>query len=522
MSRARLSVVGSLLAFSAALAAGHLRTGGGVAEADVRRTGVASPAPRADGGGGLEFRLSEGTEPGEAPALVARPPAERLPDPDARRVLDRLPPLASEPREEPFAIRDGSLPPPRAGRSVRAAFPPPDEAVRPDVAATGPLEVLRRMPEGDVPLAPHLSITFSQPMVALDSHASLSREAVPARLSPQPPGEWRWVGTRTLVFAPESRFPMATDYRVEVPAGTRAATGGDAGQRDGLDVLDSPAAARGPPPGAGPRAPRHADARGLRPARRPGGDARLAARPRGRHRRARPPRLRGRGGGGRGGRAAREGRRSPAASSPSGPSASCPPTRPSPSRSAPAPLRPRARGARRPRRSGASAPTAPSGCGATSAGGAAGARPSTRGAWSSRTRSTRRRCARSWCTSSPTCPASRSRPGATRWPCAAFPAAARRTASASRAGSRTPSASRWSRDPHWRSPSARRRPRSSPPGASSWSWTPRAGRVSRCTRSTTSRCASRSTRWAPSTGRPGRRTGRRAGATRRRPSRAGA
>ena len=226
MSRARLSVVGSLLAVSAALAAGHLRTGGGVAEADVRRTGVASPASRADGGGGLEFRLSEGTEPGEAPALVARPPAERLPDADARRVLDRLPPLAAEPREEPFAIRDGSLPPPRTGRSVRAAFPPPDEAARPDAAATGPLEVLRRMPEGDVPLAPHLSITFSQPMVALDSHASLSREAVPARLSPQPPGEWRWVGTRTLVFEPEGRFPMATDYRVEVPAGTRAATGG--------------------------------------------------------------------------------------------------------------------------------------------------------------------------------------------------------------------------------------------------------------------------------------------------------
>ena len=251
MSRARLSVVGSLLAFSAALAAGHLRTGGGVAEADVRRTGVASPAPRADGGGGLEFRLSEGTEPGESPALVARPPAERLPDADARRVLDRLPPLASEPREEPFAIRDGSLPPPRTGRSVRAAFPPPDEAVRPDVAATGPLEVLRRMPEGDVPLAPHLSITFSQPMVALDSHASLSREAVPARLSPQPAGEWRWVGTRTLVFEPEGRFPMATDYRVEVPAGTRAATGGTLASATGWTFSTPPPrlVARHPEPG---------------------------------------------------------------------------------------------------------------------------------------------------------------------------------------------------------------------------------------------------------------------------------
>jgi alpha-2-macroglobulin len=63
-------------------------------------------------------------------------------------------------------------------------------------------------------------------MVALDSHEGLAREAVPARLSPLPPGEWRWVGTRTLVFEPEGRFPMATDFRVEVPAATRSAAGG--------------------------------------------------------------------------------------------------------------------------------------------------------------------------------------------------------------------------------------------------------------------------------------------------------
>ncbi len=123
-------------------------------------------------------------------------------------------------------MREASLPPPRTGRTARASFPPGETAARPEAATAGPLEVLRRMPEGDVPLAPHLSITFSQPMVALDSHAGLAREASPVRLSPQPPGEWRWVGTRTLVFEPEGRFPMATDYRVEVPAGTRAATGG--------------------------------------------------------------------------------------------------------------------------------------------------------------------------------------------------------------------------------------------------------------------------------------------------------
>ena len=216
MLRARRTVLGLLLVFTTAF---------GVADARRDASGAAEDAVTGEAPG-LVFRLSEGTEGGEAPALVARPPAERLPDADARRVLDRLPPFAAEPREEPFAVREASAPPPRAGRTVRAAFPPEGTALQPEAAPAGPLEVLRRMPEGDVPLAPHLSITFSQPMVALDSHEGLAREAVPARLSPLPPGEWRWVGTRTLLFEPEGRFPMATDFRVEVPAATRGATGG--------------------------------------------------------------------------------------------------------------------------------------------------------------------------------------------------------------------------------------------------------------------------------------------------------
>ncbi|HUL76201.1 MAG TPA: alpha-2-macroglobulin family protein [Vicinamibacteria bacterium] len=140
-------------------------------------------------------------------------------------MLDRLPPLAAEPREEPFAMREASLPPPRTGRTVRASFPPEEGRQRPGLPPAGPLEIVRRMPEGDVPLAPHLSITFSQPMVATSSPAGLPPATGPARLVPQPPGEWRWVGTRTLLFEPAGRFPMATEYRVEVPAGTRASRG---------------------------------------------------------------------------------------------------------------------------------------------------------------------------------------------------------------------------------------------------------------------------------------------------------
>ncbi|MCI0659593.1 MAG: Ig-like domain-containing protein, partial [Acidobacteria bacterium] len=77
-----------------------------------------------------------------------------------------------------------------------------------------------------VPLAPHLSITFSQPMVAVTSNDDLSAAQVPVKLSPQPAGKWRWLGTKTLIFDPPGRLPMATGYTVEIPAGTKSAIGG--------------------------------------------------------------------------------------------------------------------------------------------------------------------------------------------------------------------------------------------------------------------------------------------------------
>ena len=62
-------------------------------------------------------------------------------------------------------------------------------------------------------------------MVSITSQEEAA-ETVPVKLSPQPPGKWRWVGTKTLLFEPAVRFPMATQYSVTVPAGTRSANGG--------------------------------------------------------------------------------------------------------------------------------------------------------------------------------------------------------------------------------------------------------------------------------------------------------
>jgi hypothetical protein len=39
------------------------------------------------------------------------------------------------------------------------------------------------MPEGDVPLAPQLSVTFSQPMVAVTSVDDLAAQDVPVKLN---------------------------------------------------------------------------------------------------------------------------------------------------------------------------------------------------------------------------------------------------------------------------------------------------------------------------------------------------
>ncbi len=175
---------------------------------------------------GVGFRLSNAdpaADQAKPPAVVA---AEALSDADAARILARLKPLPVQPDDSrAFALRDKSLPPPRTGKTVQGVFPPPPGPPPATATPTGPLQVSRRMPEGDVPIAPHLSVTFSQPMVAISSIADLARAPVPIKVDPLPAGEWRWSGTQTAVFQPTKRFPMATDYHVEVPAGTRSATG---------------------------------------------------------------------------------------------------------------------------------------------------------------------------------------------------------------------------------------------------------------------------------------------------------
>lgn len=175
---------------------------------------------------GLVFTLHEVETAAPAPESSTTTATQPLAPARVRALLKHLPEPPEAPTQD-FAVRDASRPPPRTGATIHAPWPPEGEGR--DRPATEPAEkalrVLRHAPEGEISLAPHFSITFNQPMVALSSHQDADAAQVPVSLTPQPPGRWRWLGTQTLVFEPQFRLPAATQYVATVPAGTRSATG---------------------------------------------------------------------------------------------------------------------------------------------------------------------------------------------------------------------------------------------------------------------------------------------------------
>jgi len=183
------------------------------------------------GGSGLALTLSEGSA---QPQDVQRLPVtegEPLTDDQITAILARLPALELEPDDQlDFRLPDETLPPPRPGDTIDHPFPFTDEEIPPEVVEEGPLEVLRYSPEGEVPIAPFLSVTFNQPMVPLTALEDLAAMDVPVTIEPELPGAWRWAGTKTLTFQVDSdeidRLPKATVYQVTVPAGTQSMNAG--------------------------------------------------------------------------------------------------------------------------------------------------------------------------------------------------------------------------------------------------------------------------------------------------------
>ncbi|MEP6923172.1 MAG: DUF6049 family protein, partial [Pyrinomonadaceae bacterium] len=174
---------------------------------------------------GLDFRLSEGSPEAEQREIQRQANAANLSEAETANLLKRLPPVKAEKDDsQDFAKREGTLKPPRTGNIIPVKFPSDDGRGTPKIGNNANLEVLRYSPQGDIPLAADLSITFSQPMVAVTSQEQAS-QVTPVRLTPAVKGRWRWLGTKTLIFDTDQRFPMATKFTATVAAGTKSANG---------------------------------------------------------------------------------------------------------------------------------------------------------------------------------------------------------------------------------------------------------------------------------------------------------
>ena len=179
----------------------------------------------------MSIRLSEGKAQPQEVTPMPVTPGQPLSAGEVGQILARVPELATEPGDQSeFHLAQQPIPPPRPGETIKEAFPPAAGAAQPGPVVSGPLEVLRFSPEGEIPVAPFLSVTFNQPMVALDTVEALAASQVPVQVTPALQGTWRWMGARTLTFQYDSelidRLPKATEYHVTVPAGTKSANGG--------------------------------------------------------------------------------------------------------------------------------------------------------------------------------------------------------------------------------------------------------------------------------------------------------
>jgi hypothetical protein len=186
-----------------------------------------------NGGGnkpGLSIRLSDGQD---IPSVIERLVpvlGESLTQEEIDDILARLTPwLEDQGLEVDFRLPEAVLPPPLTGETISETFPTSTELEGPHPVYGKELEVLRFAPEGDVAIAPFISVTFNQPMVALNTLEALAEEDVPVQVTPLIPGTWRWLGTKTLNFNADSelfdRLPMATEYLVTIPAGVESAVG---------------------------------------------------------------------------------------------------------------------------------------------------------------------------------------------------------------------------------------------------------------------------------------------------------
>src|SRR5688572_3800073 len=188
------------------------------------------PSTEQDDKYGIHVKLSDGQSQPDIVEVLPLSTGGPLSPEEIELILSRLPALTPAPDQQTeFNLPQEVLPPPRPGNTIEESFPPIETGPTPGVVDVGVLKVLRFAPEGEIPIAPFVSVTFNQPMVPIGTIGDLAAKDVPVQVEPSLPGTWRWLGTETLTFEYDSelidRLPKATEYRLTVPAGVKSATG---------------------------------------------------------------------------------------------------------------------------------------------------------------------------------------------------------------------------------------------------------------------------------------------------------
>src|SRR5512138_2978234 len=98
----------------------------------------------------VSIRLSEGKAHPQTAVSIPLATGDPLTPEEIQRILSRLPDLPVDPSTQvEFKLPTAPIPPPRTGETIKQTFPPEESAVPPEVAS-GPLEVLRYSPQGEI------------------------------------------------------------------------------------------------------------------------------------------------------------------------------------------------------------------------------------------------------------------------------------------------------------------------------------------------------------------------------------
>ena len=108
-------------------------------------------------------------------------------------------------------------------KALAEAPPPPALQIAPSIGAQT-FHVSAARPKGKLLGAVHPTVTFSEPVVALESlnDQDVSRGI---SLTPAVKGAWHWLGSSSVEFVNEEPFPGSTAFHVSIPAGLTALSG---------------------------------------------------------------------------------------------------------------------------------------------------------------------------------------------------------------------------------------------------------------------------------------------------------